>query len=127
MSSINKVILISIFVLASCQDDARIVSSNLSKAAANFEIDRRVVFFNGITDKYLLTIEGKCDIVNDGRNLKVTCKTDSSTFVKHYLGLSDNVSYFVEQINAKNASRYNYRVTFKPEAIKPYIDLRIKE
>ena len=37
-------------------NDAQIASSNLSRAADNFEILRRVVFLNGITDTYLLSI-----------------------------------------------------------------------
>jgi len=108
--------------------DADIASSNLSKAADNFEIDRRVVFYNGITDSYMLTIEGRCSLGNqDDRNkqLTVTCKTGEDAFKKHFLGLSDNVTYFVEQLEPKNVSVYHYRVVFKPQAIVPDIDVRI--
>ncbi|MBW9216228.1 hypothetical protein KV102_15425 [Mumia sp. zg.B53] len=107
-----------------CSDDAVVVSDNLSKAADNFEIDRRVVFFNGITDKYLLTIEGRCAIEDDGGQLEVTCKVGKGAYKKHFLGLSDNVSYFVEQIEGAYADPNHYRVTFKPEVIVPSIDLR---
>ena len=41
-----------------CSSDATIASQNISKAADMFEIDRRIVFLNGITDTYLLSIEG---------------------------------------------------------------------
>lgn len=110
--------------LTACSDDADVVSKNLSKAADNFEVDRRVVFFNGITDKYLLSIEGLCSIVDEGNQLEVTCKTGEDEFKKHFLGLSDNVSYFVEQLEGAYADKYHYRVTFKPEAIVPDIDKR---
>jgi hypothetical protein len=116
-----------IIVLAACTD-ADIASSNLSKAADNFEIDRRIVFYNGITDTYLLTIEGRCSLGNaDDRSaqLTVTCKTGDSTYKKHFLGLSDNVTYFAEQLEPKSVSAYHYRVTFKPQAIVPDIDLRV--
>jgi predicted small secreted protein len=43
--------------LAAC-NDANVASSNLSTAADNFEINRRVVFYNGITGEYMLSIEG---------------------------------------------------------------------
>lgn len=109
--------------LTACED-AQVVSENLSTAADNFEINRRVVFFNGITDTYLLTIEGACAIEDEGNQLEVTCKTGKDTYKKHFLGLSDNVSYFVEQVDAAKASAYHYRVTFKPEVIIPDIDLR---
>lgn len=111
-------------LVTGCSDDADVASHNLSKAADNFEIERRVVFFNGITDTYLLSIEGRCSIVDEGKQLEVTCKTGKDAFKKHFLGLSDNVSYFVEQVEAADASEYRYRVTFKPEAIVPDIDLR---
>lgn len=112
-------------VLAGCASDADMSSANLSKAADNFEIDRRVVFFNGITDTYLLSIEGRCAIVDEGNQLEVTCKTGENGVKKHFLGLSDNVSYFVEQVESANVSAYHYRVIFKPQSIIPDIDLNV--
>ena len=108
--------------LAGCSSDADVASKNLSKAAEQFEIARRVVFFNGITDTYLLSIEGYCSIEDEDNQLEVTCKTEEG-FKKHFLGLSDNVSYFVEQVAAAKVSTVHYRVIFKPEAIVPDIDL----
>jgi hypothetical protein len=99
----------------------------LSKAAEQFEIVRRVVFFNGITDKYLLSIEGRCSVETTesalGGSLEVTCKLGENQFKKHFLGLSDNVSYFVEQMDSVDVSTNHYRVIFKPEIIIPNIDL----
>jgi hypothetical protein len=115
---------VSMFLLGACADDADVASDNLSKAADNFEILRRVVFFNGITDTYLLSIEGRCSIADEGSQLEVTCKVGDNEFNKHFLGLSDNVSYFVEQVETVNVSTYHYRVTFKPQTILPDIDLR---
>ncbi len=110
-------------VLAGCTDtDADVVSHNLSKAADQFEIERRVVFFNGITDTYLLSIRGRCSIEDQVNQLEVTCKVGSDEYKKHFLGLSDNVSYFVEQLAAAKADKYHYRVIFRPEAIIPDID-----
>lgn len=111
--------------LTACnEDDATVASENVSKAADNFEVQRRIVFFNGITDKYLLTIEGPCSISEDGKQLEVICKVGSGSYKKHFLGLSDNVSYFVEQGEPVKASAYHYRVTFKPQSILPDMDFR---
>lgn len=122
-----KIFLITITALLfiGCSD-AKMASHNISKASEYFEIERRVVFFNGITDKYLLTIEGRCDIRADGldRQLEVTCKTGHKQFKKHFLGLSDNVSYFVEQLEMANVSDYHYRVVFKPSSIIPAVEIR---
>jgi len=110
--------------LTACSDDADVASENLSKAADNFEIQRQIVFFNGITDTYLLTIEGLCSIADEGDQLEVTCKTGPNEFKKHFLGLSDNVSYFVEQQESANVSTDHYRVIFKPSVVVPDIDAR---
>lgn len=111
--------------LAACSD-ADVASSNLSKAADNFEINRRVVFYNGISGDYILTIEGLCSIGNNdaAKRLTVTCKTGAGEYKKHFLGLSDNVTFFAEQIEPKKASVYHYRVVFKPSVIVPDIDFR---
>lgn len=61
--------------LTSCANDADVASRNLSTAADNFEIPRRIVFYNGITGEYILTIEGLCSQQPDGKKLAVVCKT----------------------------------------------------
>lgn len=107
--------------------DADVASSNLSKAAEQFEIERRIVFFNGITDKYLLTIEGRCSVETTNSavagSLEVTCKVSPTEYKKHFLGLSDNVSYFVEQTEPAQVDVYHYRVIFKPTTIVPDVDV----
>lgn len=123
----KKIVLLLMLValLAACTNNtnAEIASRNLSTAADQFEIERRVVFFNGITDTYLLNIEGRCSIEDQGSQLEVTCKVAPDQFKKHFLGLSDNVSYFVEQVEVADADEFHYRVIFKPEKIVPDIDL----
>lgn len=120
-------LLIGALGLAACSSEAKVASSNLSKAADAFEINRRVVFFNGITDTYLLSIEGRCSIEADiaDDQLEVTCKVGDDAFKKHFLGLSDNVSYFVEQLEPVEVSVYHYRVFFRPQTIVPDIDLEV--
>lgn len=113
-------------VLAGCDDDAKIAARNVSKAADQFEVNRRIVFYNGITDRYMLSIEGLCSVETStsGHVLHVTCKVGSSSFKKHMLGLSDNVTFFVEHLEPTKASMYHYRVVFKPQQIMPDIDFR---
>ena len=122
----KKLIAITAVVAALAgSSDADVASKNLSKAADQFEITRRVVFYNGITGDYMLTVEGLCSLGNHdkGRELSITCKVGPGTYKKHFLGLSDNVTYFVEQLEAKPASVYHYRVVFKPSAIIPDVEV----
>ena len=112
--------------LTGCVDDAKVASQNLTRAADNFEINRRVVFYNGITSDYLLSIEGLCSIeplMNPSR-VAVICKVGAKDFKKHFLGLSHNVTYFVEQLEPSKVSTHFYRVTFKPSTIIPDIRLQ---
>ncbi|MEA2050770.1 MAG: hypothetical protein U9O56_08580 [Campylobacterota bacterium] len=119
-------LLIILIALTGCNKDSDVASKNISKQSDMFQIQRRVIFFNGITDKYIMTITGKCSIKKDNidQQLEVICKTGESSFKKHFLGLSDNVSYFVEQMESKNVSTYHYEVVFKPQSILPDIDFR---
>jgi hypothetical protein len=114
-------------IVAGCDTDAGVASRNLSQAADNFEINRRIVFYNGITNEYILTIEGLCSQQptsdSGGLRISVICKTGPSQFKKHFLGLSHNVTYFSEQLETAKASVYFYRVVFKPSVIVPAIDL----
>jgi hypothetical protein len=117
--------IIGMSFLASCSD-ADIASQNISKAADMFEINRRVVFYNGITGAYILSVEGLCSLGNQdkAREVTITCKTGHNAFKKHFLGLSDNVTFFAEQLEPAKASTYHYRVVFKPQTIVPDVDFR---
>ena len=118
--------LLALVALVQGCSDAHVASSNLSKAADNFEINRRIVFYNGITGEYMLSIEGLCSIgsATETKAVAVTCKTGPTEYKKHFLGLSDNVTYFAEQVGSVRASPYQYRVVFKPLAIIPDVEVR---
>jgi len=105
-------------------NDARVASRNLSQAADMFEIPRRIVFYNGITNDYILKINGYCSINHTAYQLEVICETGPGEYKKHFLGLSDNVTYFSEQVESAVASADYYRVVFKPRTIIPNIEVR---
>lgn len=105
--------------------DAAVARSNLETAEQNFEVVRRVVFYNGITGEYILTIEGKLAIIVDSDgDLVVTVKTNEGKYLKHYLGLSDNVTYFSEALLPSDVSVSSYKVIFKPSTIIPTIEMK---
>lgn len=108
------------------EDDADVASHNVSKAADNFEVNRRIVLINTMTDKYLMEITGACSIKVDveENQLEVICKVGKDEYNKDFLGLSKNVTYTVEQGAPVKASAYHYRKTFKPQSILPDIDFR---
>lgn len=114
-------------LIASCSA-ADVASRNISTQADNFQVERRIVFYNGITDKYILVIEGLCSLGNADATgeLSVTCKIGDGRYYKHFLGLSDNVTYFAEQIESVNTDPYHYTVLLRPEVIIPDIQTDIR-
>lgn len=112
--------------LAGCTSDADKASQNLSTAADNFEVQRMIVGINGITDEVLFSVEGRCAITRDG-DLVVTCKHGDDDVRKHYLGLSDNVTYVSTQMEGVDASVYHTRIILKPQNILPDFDLSMEK
>lgn len=119
-------------LLTGCfESDADMAAKNLSKAAEQFEIPRHIVGINGITDKYLFEVVGYCSVETLDSGLKgaleATCrvvdeKTKKVGYKKTFLGLSDNVTFVVEQLEPIQVSTTRYRVIFKPEALIPNFD-----
>jgi hypothetical protein len=119
------IVLVSGLFLGGCTT-ADTASYNLSKEADYFKINRRIVFYNGINGEYILQIEGFCSLGNNDPTdeLSVTCKTGEDSYKKHFLGLSDNVTYFAEQIDSKDVSVNHYKVIFRPTTIIPDLEIR---
>lgn len=110
--------------LFGCQQESDVAAYNVSQAAHNFEVNRRVVFYNGITGDYILTIEGLLSVTPEDKKLSVIVKTGPREYKKHYLGVSDNVTWFCEQIEPVHADPYHYRVVFRPTTIIPDIEVK---
>lgn len=114
--------------LAGCSSEADTTSHNLSKDADNFKVERRITVINGVTDNYLMVIEGKCslnvDSAADQPQLEVTCKTGADAYKKHFIGLSDNVTYVAEQVEGQQVDPYHYTFFFRPETIVPDVDVQ---
>ena len=114
-------------LLTGCSSDAQTASYNLSKDADQFMIERQVVFYNGITNEVMLTIDGFCSIEDQGTQLEVTCKAGPNEYTKDFLGLSDNVTYFAAQKEATDVSVYHRKFIIKPENLLPEFDLEMGE
>lgn len=109
---------------AACKSDAATVNTNLDTAADNFQVLRRVVFYNAILDKYILVVEGYCSVdPGDGQRMTVTCKVGNE-YKRNALGKSDNVLWWYEQLQTSGVSPNHYKIVFKPESIIPDPEIR---
>lgn len=125
MKKFIMIVALLVIFLTGCATPADVASQNVSKEADNFQVVRRIVFYNGITDEYILVIEGLCSLGNydPAGSLSVICKTGENQYKKHFLGLSDNVTYFAEQLETAEVGSYRYEVIFNPASIVPDIEL----
>ncbi|MCD5310966.1 beta-sandwich lipoprotein [Kineosporia babensis] len=111
---------LAVFGLAACSTEAESVNENLNKDADNFKVARKITFVNGITDKVILEAQGLCSVdPGDANRMFVTCKNDDGKYVRHSLGKSDNVFWFVEQLEATDTSTSAYRFVVRPDSLIP--------
>ena len=125
---ITMVSLLTVGLSACSEDDAIIAKRNTAKAADNFEVNRRIVFYNTWTDTVMQSIEGLCSIEYADR-VSVICKIGESPrgipIVKNNLiALNGQVTVFVEQLEPLPVNVYHYRRTFRPQTIIPDIHFR---
>lgn len=112
---------------AGCSSDAAKVNENITTAADQFEVQRRIVGINGITDTPAFEVEGRCSINDQGSQLEVICKHGPDDYRKHFVGLSDNTYYVATQLEGIDVSVYHTRILIKPENIIPEFDLEAGE
>jgi hypothetical protein len=113
--------------VAGCKSDADKAAKNISTAAEQFKVQRRIVGVNGITDKVEFVVEGRCSIEGDGLGqlaaLVVTCKQGPHDYRKHYIGMSDNMFFISTQLRGIDVSVYRTKIILKPQNIVPDLDL----
>lgn len=115
MKKIICILLIAVVTLtcfASCTA-AENVNHNLSQAADNFQVVRKITVYNARTDLIVMEMEGYMSLSNNGsRELVVTCKTGANEYKKNYVYLNDYVIYVVEDITGTTTDPYHYKVHF---------------
>ena len=101
--------------------EANTVSTNISKEADNFNVTRRLVVINGPTDTIIFSLVGNFSLTVDQEEnqLVVIAEVRDGVYRKHFIGLSDEIQYFVEDVGDNEVSKYRYEVEFMPEKIIP--------
>ena len=116
-------VLLTATVFTGCETEAQRVSYNLSQQADNFNIVRQLTVINCIEGDVLFQMTGKMSITADtsDNQLEIIVE-DNGTYVKHFVGLSDNVTYVVEDLNlgANEVNKYKYTLNFNPKMWIPY-------
>ena len=111
-----------VFTLCGCESEANKVSYNLSQQADNFNVVRQLTVINCIQGDTLFQMTGKMSIKADtaDNQLEIIVENDDGTYSKHFVGLSDNVTYVVEDVSSNHVGKYHYTLYFNPKMWIPY-------
>lgn len=123
--SLIAAILLTALCLTGCETEAQRVSYNISQEADNFNTIRQITVINCIQGDVLFQMTGKMSITADvsDNQLEVIVEDDNGKYKKHFIGLSDNVTYVVEDITDGDVSKYHYTLNFNPKMWVP-IDVK---
>ena len=108
-------------ILTGCDTEASRASYNLSQEADNFNVIRQLTVINCIQGDVLFQMSGRMSITADtaDNQLEVLVEDENGNYQKHFVGLSDNVTYTVEQLRGINVDQYKYTLNFNPKMWLP--------
>jgi hypothetical protein len=108
--------------MVGCETQADRISYNLSQEADNFNDVRQITVINCLQGDVLFQMTGKISITADraDNQLEVIVEDEYGNYKKHFIGLSDNVTYVVEDITSDDVSNYKYTLNFNPDMWIPY-------
>lgn len=120
--SIVLISLLMALMLSGCDTEAARVSYNLSQEADNFNDIRQITVINCIQGDVLFQMTGKMSITADtaDNQLEVIVEDENGEYKKHFIGLSDNVTYVVEDVTTGDVDKYKYTLNFNPKMWIPY-------
>jgi hypothetical protein len=131
IAAVGALAVTGILVFAGCESDADVTSRNISTAAEQFEVQRKIVATNGITGEVMLYAEGRCSLETADSFLagavEITCKISSSEYVKHFYIKGDQDQMAITQEAAIDASEYHTRFVIKPQNAIPEFDIEMGE
>ena len=120
-------VVVAAVLMVSCSKADR-VSHNLSREADEMNITRKVTVINGITNQTIFQATGQMSIeyVEERKQLNIIALDDDGNYKKHIIGISDNVSYVVEDVTGMKGIDTKYRMYFNPSMILP-VDVKLAE
>lgn len=110
----------------SWEDEADVVSQNISKEADNFNIYRKITVINNQSDVVMLEFEGWCSITKDNADnqLEITYRVGKDEYYKDFVGLNDRTTYLVTQLDGANVDKYHYEWLYHSEGDLIPIELK---
>lgn len=106
----------TVALMSGCERQVDRVSYNISKRADNFNVIRQITVINCIQGDVLFQMTGKMSLEVDETEdqLEITVEDENGSYKKHFIGLSDNVTYTVEDVTDNYVDNYHYTLNFNP-------------
>ena len=109
------ILLITMMNLSGCRESDR-ASYNLSKEADSFNVVRQITVINCLQGDVMFQMSGKMSIeMDETENQLEVMIEDGDVYKKHFIGLSDNVTYIIEDIKGVDVENYKYTIKINPE------------
>lgn len=105
--------------LVGCNQASR-VSNNVSTAADNFQVTRRLSVINLRSDTPVFELIGVFSLSDESDRLVITCKTGENEYKKHYISKGGWIFWSIEDLSGANVSSYRYEVNILPEMFVPF-------
>lgn len=114
--ALTAILMATVLLFTACQTEAQKVSYNLSLEADNFNDIRQITVINCLQGDVLFQMTGKMSITADTNDnqLEIVVEDENGKYKKHFIGLSDNVTYVVEDITSEDVNKYKYTLNFNP-------------
>jgi hypothetical protein len=128
--SLVLVVLMVTVIFAGCQRQSDRVSYNLSLEADNFNVTRQLTVINTRAEdgnsSILFQMTGNFSIEKetDG-DLAVIGENPGGAFYKHFVFLSQDITYIVEDIGTTAVDKHRFEINFNPKMIVPVAPVTI--
>ena len=105
-----------LFGVTGCSEAER-VEYNITKNADNFNVLREVTIINCLQGDVLFQMRGKMSITADtvDDQLEVIVENEDGSYSKHFVGLSDNVTYVIEDLDGNYVDKYQFSINYNPK------------
>lgn len=119
--ALMSVVIMTASSATACSESER-VRENLAQEADNFNCVRQITVIDCITGDTLFQMTGRSSIIADtGDNqLEIITEYQKGQYNKQIIGLSDNVTYIIEDLETTDVSEYHYEINFNPKMWLPY-------
>ncbi len=117
---------LALLALTGCDTAAKKANENMTTAADNFEVQRKIIGTNTRTMEYLFEVEGRCSVERENGWLVALCKHSDTDFRRHYVSQSTDTSIVITQQAPIALSEFHTRVVIRPESLLPNLELITK-